>query len=130
MSEYQNWLLAEEARAATLTLNRPDAMNSLTAETLYELRDITAYLRTRRNVWVVIVQGQGAHFSTGMDVGEIRAEFDRSEQANREHLLSLQLCLDEFEALEKPTIAKLRGFCRYVHMMKRHRRRFDLGLML
>jgi len=58
MPEYQNWLLTEEAHIATLTLNRPEAMNSLTAETLYELRDITAYLRTRRNVWVVIVQGQ------------------------------------------------------------------------
>jgi enoyl-CoA hydratase/carnithine racemase len=46
MSEYQNWLLTEEAHIATLTLNRPEAMNSLTAETLYELRDITAYLRT------------------------------------------------------------------------------------
>jgi enoyl-CoA hydratase/carnithine racemase len=42
MSEYQHWLLTEEAHIATLTLNRPEAMNSLTAETLYELRDITA----------------------------------------------------------------------------------------
>ena len=50
IAEYRNWLLIEEARIATLTLNRPDAMNSLTAETLFELRDITAYLRTRRNV--------------------------------------------------------------------------------
>ena len=111
MSEYQNWLLTEEAHVATLTLNRPHAMNSLTAETLFELRDITAHLRTKSDLWVVVVQGQGEHFSVGMDVGEIKAALDRSEQANREHLLSLQLCLDDFEALEKPTIAKLCGFC-------------------
>ena len=111
MAEYRNWILTEEAHIATLTLSRPHVMNSLTAETLFELRDITAHLRTRRNVWVVIVQGQGDHFSTGMDVGEIKGKLGQSEQANREHLLSLQLCLDEFEALEKPTIAKLRGFC-------------------
>ncbi len=111
MSEYRNWLLTEEAHIATLTLNRPDAMNSLTAETLFELRDITAYLRAKRSVWVVIVQGLGDHFSTGMDVGEIKARLDQPEQANREYLLSLQQCLDDFEALEKPTIAKLRGFC-------------------
>jgi enoyl-CoA hydratase/carnithine racemase len=111
MSEYQHWLLSEEGHVATLTLNRPDAMNSLTSETLYELRDITAYLRTRRNVWVVIVQGQGKHFSTGMDVSVIQERLDQSEQANREYLLSLQQCLDDFEALEKPTIAKLQGFC-------------------
>jgi len=86
-------------------------MNSLTAETLYELRDITIHLRTRKNVWVVIVQGQGKHFSAGVDVSMIKNRLDESEQANREYLLNLQRCLDEFEALEKPTIAKLRGFC-------------------
>ena len=111
MAEYRNWLLTEEAHIATLTLNRPDDMNSLTAETLFELRDITAYLRTRRDVWVVIVRGQGKHFSTGMDINVIRGRLHQSEQANREYLLSLQQCLDEFESLEKPTIAKLRGFC-------------------
>ena len=111
MSEYQHWLLTEEAHIATLTLNRPDAMNSLTAETLYELRDITAYLRTRKDVWAVIVQGQGDHFSIGMDVSVIKGRIDQPEKANREYLLSLQQCLNEFEALEKPTIAKLHGFC-------------------
>jgi len=111
ITEYQHWLLSEEGHVATLTLNRPDAMNSLTPETLYELRDVTAYLRTRRNVWVVIVQGQGKHFSTGMDVSVIQERLDQSEQANREDLLSLQQCLDDLESLEKPTIAKLQGFC-------------------
>lgn len=111
MSEYQHWLLTEEAHVATLTLNRPDAMNSLAAETLYELRDITIHLRTRKNVWVVIVQGQGKHFSSGVDAGMIKNRLNQSEQANREYLLNLQRCLDEFEALEKPTIAKLHGFC-------------------
>ena len=111
MSEYQHWLLSEEAHIVTLTLNRPEVINSLVPETLYELRDITAQLRTRRDVWVVIVQGQGKHFSAGMDVGVIQERLDQSEQVNREFLLSLQQCLDDFEALEKPTIAKLQGFC-------------------
>jgi len=111
MSEYQHWLLSEEGHLATLTLNRPDAMNSLTPKTLYELRDVTAYLCTRRNVWAVIVEGQGKHFSTGMDVSVIQERLDQSEQANREYLLSLQQCLDDLESLEKPTIAKLQGFC-------------------
>ncbi len=111
MSEYQYWLLTQEAHVATLTLNRPQAMNSLTEGTLHELRDITAYLRTRKDIWVVVVQGQGKHFSAGLDLGLIRSRFDESEQANREFLLDMQLCLDEFEALEKATIAKLHGFC-------------------
>ena len=111
MSGYENWLLTEEAHVATLTLNRPQAMNNLTSETFYELRDITSHLSTRKDVWVVIVQGQGDHFSTGMDLGVIEGKIDESEQTHRDYLLSHQQCLDEFEALEKPTIAKLRGFC-------------------
>jgi enoyl-CoA hydratase/carnithine racemase len=109
--EYQNWLLTEEDFIATLTLNRPQANNSLTAETLCELRDISAYLSTRKQVWVVILEGQGKHFSTGVDLSLIQDRLDQSEAANREFLLGLQVCLDAFEALEKPTIAKLRGFC-------------------
>jgi enoyl-CoA hydratase/carnithine racemase len=59
MSDYQHWLWTEKAHIATLTLNRPEAMNSLTAETLYELGDITAHLHARKDLWVVIVQGRG-----------------------------------------------------------------------
>ena len=111
MSEYQHWLLTQEAHIATLTLNRPEAQNNLTPETLYELRGIAANLRSRKEAWVVVVQGQGRHFSTGIDVNLIKARLDQPETTNREFLHGLQQCLDEFEALEKPTIAKLHGFC-------------------
>ena len=58
MSEYQNWLLTEEAHMATLTLNRPEAMNSLTAETLYELRDTPPiYVQERRFGWSLFKAG-------------------------------------------------------------------------
>ncbi len=83
MPAYQNWLLSDQERVATLTLNRPDAMNNLSLETLDELRDISAYLRARRNVWAVVLQGQGKHFCTGMDVGVFKASTDRPEPINR-----------------------------------------------
>jgi enoyl-CoA hydratase/carnithine racemase len=111
MSDYENWLVKQQAHSATLTLNRPHEQNNLTPETLYELRDITADLRDRKEVWAVIVRGQGKSFSIGLDVSMIHGRLDSPEQANREFLLGLQGCLDEFEALEKPTIAKLQGFC-------------------
>ena len=111
MPGYEHWLVKQQAHTATLTLNRPDEQNNLTPETLYELRDITAYLRARIDVWAVIVQGRGKSFSIGLDVNMIRDRLDKPEQANREFLLGLQRCLDEFEALEKPTIARLHGFC-------------------
>jgi enoyl-CoA hydratase/carnithine racemase len=50
VSDYQHWHLSEEAHIVTLTVNRPEAMNSLTPETLCELRDITAQLCARSDV--------------------------------------------------------------------------------
>jgi enoyl-CoA hydratase/carnithine racemase len=46
-----------------------------------------------------------------MDVSVIKGRIDQPEQVNREYLLGLQQCLDDLEALEKPTIARLHGFC-------------------
>ena len=111
MTEYQNWLLSEEGHIATLTLNRPEAGNNLTPETLYELSEVSKTLRKRSNIWAVIVQGQGRYFSTGIDVDMLKERLDQPEQANRSFLLGLQECMDDFEQLEKPTIAKLHGFC-------------------
>ena len=111
MTEYQNWHLSEEGHIASLTLNRPKAGNNLTPETLYELREISRTLRKQSNIWAVIVQGRGRNFSTGIDIDMLKERLDQPEQANRSFLLGLQECMDDFEQLEKPTIAKLHGFC-------------------
>lgn len=111
MPRYRHWLLDGDGHIARLTLNRPAEENNLTADTLYELREISAYLRSWRDIWVVLLQGQGRHFSTGIDVDMIRARIDQPERENKDFLLELQGCLDDFEALEVPTIAKLHGFC-------------------
>ena len=111
MSEYKNWQLEIGDRIATLTLNRPDQSNNLTPETFYELREITKRLAEDKDVWVVLVQGKGAHFSIGMDVEVIGQVIGLDETIFRETLMKMQSCMDEFEALEKPTIAKIQGFC-------------------
>ena len=111
MSHYQHWLIVEDSHIATLTLNRPQANNSLAPETLSELRLIAADLRVRDEVWAVIVEGSGDHFSAGVDTSVIQGIPDQPEAAFRDQLRAMQLALDEFEAIPKPTIAKLKGFC-------------------
>jgi enoyl-CoA hydratase/carnithine racemase len=111
MSEHEHWLIGQQDHIVTLTLNRPEAQNSLVEQTFFELRDITAHLRANKDAWVVIVQGAGKHFSAGMDLDLILGRLDQPDATNIEFLTGLQRCLDDFEALEKPTIAKLTGFC-------------------
>jgi len=108
---YKSWLLEIDEHIAHLMLNRPEAMNAITPETLHELRTITQYLKDRQDVWVVILQGVGANFSVGMDVNVIGQMMGQDREVFRHNMRGLQDCLDVFEALEKPTIAKIRGYC-------------------
>lgn len=111
MSDYQNWLLEIDQPIATLTLNRADKMNALTTETLHELRDIANDLKDNTDVWVIILQSDGDHFSVGVDVNQIQVMVDQDETAYRDNLRDLQDCLDTFEALPQPIIAKIKGYC-------------------
>jgi enoyl-CoA hydratase/carnithine racemase len=111
MGTYEHWILTREGRIATLTLNRPEVRNSLTSQTLHELRDAIADLRSRKNVWVVILTGAGRHFSIGFDVNQVRDRIDESEESVREYLADQQRSVDELESLEKPVIAQLHGYC-------------------
>jgi enoyl-CoA hydratase/carnithine racemase len=111
MSRHQHWRIAEDSHVATLTLYRPQANNSLTPETLRELRAITAELNARDDIWAVVVEGSGDHFSSGVDTSVIQSMLDQPEDVFREQLREMQLALDEFEVIQKPTLAKLKGFC-------------------
>ncbi len=110
MSSYQDWILSREGHIANLTLNRPRVKNSMTDTTLSELRAISDVLAGDRDTWVVILRGQGRHFSAGVDLGLIQSFLDQSEEDGRTGLAQMQQCLDVFEALPKPTIACLQGF--------------------
>lgn len=111
MSEYKNWTYAQDGHIAWLTLNRPESQNNLTTDTLLELRDISERLSSQGKVWSVILQAAGDHFSTGMDTQIFRQSLEWTEQSITEMIAAQQECLNTFEALPKPTIARIHGFC-------------------
>ena len=58
-----------DGHVAYITLNRPEAMNSLDPESLYKLKDIWNEVRTNRDIWVSVLTGTGdKSFSTGTDM--------------------------------------------------------------
>lgn len=107
----QNWNVHKSGQIASLMLNRPESSNNLNEETMLELRDVSKQLGDDPAIRVVVLEGQGDHFCTGIDLQMVRSRLDLSIEKNRDFLLRLQRCLDDFENLEKPTIAKLKGFC-------------------
>ena len=106
---YNHWILEIKDHLAYLTLNRPDKKNRIDKTTLSELGDINQILSNAPNVWAVILQASGDCFSAGVDVSLIGSMVNQGADTYRENLRNAQLCLDAFEALEKPTIAALHG---------------------
>ncbi len=111
MSPYQNWLVEQHEHLLTLTLNRAHKLNTLTPAALHELRQIAQQIRADRSVWCVVLQGAGEHFSAGVDVSQIAQLVGQDQETFRAHLRDLQDCIDQFEALPQPTIARIRGHC-------------------
>src|SRR5689334_9362476 len=69
--KFETVLVEVEAHVATVTLNRPDALNSFNQPMIEEFRDLWARVRADEDVRVVVLRAAGDRaFSTGMDVKE------------------------------------------------------------
>ncbi len=60
-----------EGHTATITLNRPDALNALSPHMVTELRPAYDEAENDDKVWLLIVTGTGRAFCTGADVKAI-----------------------------------------------------------
>ena len=76
--KYIDYETLDEGRIARITLNRPDAMNAQNRGLLVELGD--AFLKAEADdvVRVVILRGNGRHFSSGHDLGSKAAIAERT----------------------------------------------------
>ena len=100
----------EAGAVATLTLDRPEALNALTFEVYRELTGTLRALAGRGDVRVVVITGRGRAFCTGGDVKEIIGEllkYDRDRLAAFTRL-TCDL-IRAMRALPQPIIASLNG---------------------
>jgi enoyl-CoA hydratase len=92
---------------ATITMNRPEAMNALNEKVLRELKEIFAQVRDDPRVRVVILTGEGPAFVAGAD---IRAMMVKNLVEIRAFTQFGQGVLKDIERLDKPVIAAINGF--------------------
>ena len=72
--DYQNILFDVAEGVATITFNRPKALNAMNAETMAELRDAAAVCRDDDAVKVLILTGSGAKaFVAGADIAQMQS---------------------------------------------------------
>lgn len=105
-------LRADEGGVATLTLNRPEALNALSDQLLAALRAAFAELAEDRTAKVVILRGAGKAFCAGHDLREMQAG-RQSEDAGRAYFADLfARCAEVMLAiprLPQPVIAEVHG---------------------
>ena len=100
-------LVEEDSGVATLTLNRPEVMNSLNFSLLHTLKDQIEAFRFRRDVRVIIITGSGDRaFCAGADLKE-RATL--SPDQVREYIFTIRSLFTTIEELNKAVIAAVNG---------------------
>ncbi len=93
----------------TLTLNRPDKRNALSADLVAALKDALADAAEDDGVRVVVLTGAGTAFSAGADLALLESLQSASAEAN---LADSQHLAELFSAIyrhPKPVIAKVNG---------------------
>ncbi|TET33545.1 MAG: enoyl-CoA hydratase [Planctomycetota bacterium] len=108
MAEYENILVEVEDGVATVTVNRPKALNALNRKTMEELAAVFNRVREDASITGVILTGAGEKaFVAGADIGEIHELNGKMGLAFAEFG---QGVLNLIENCGKPVIACVNGF--------------------
>jgi 2-(1,2-epoxy-1,2-dihydrophenyl)acetyl-CoA isomerase len=105
---YENILYEVSGRIATITLNRPDAMNATTDELYAELEDALKRVAADADVGCVILTGAGRGFCAGADLKARKDDMTPLQRRTR-HRGILRNIVEPLFRLEKPVIAAVNG---------------------
>lgn len=104
-------------KVAHVRLNRPDALNTMTAAFWRELPEIVTRISDQAIARVVVLSSTGKHFSAGMDLsvfggGELvgeQAELGRRQARMRSNAQVLQWSFTALEKARVPVLAAVQG---------------------
>lgn len=109
-------LLAVADGVATLTLNRPAALNALSVEMMQDLSATVRDLSMRKDFKVVVIVGAGDHFMAGGDLKDFATHLHLSPEARLATFRAMiaqyiNPTVETLQSLRQPVIAKVRGAC-------------------
>jgi enoyl-CoA hydratase/carnithine racemase len=100
---------------ATITLNRPDALNALSPHMITELRTAYDEAENDDDVWILLVTATGRAFCTGADVAEIPGDGkvvnERAYLSTYDQWEAPQEGTPPFRRMAKPVLAAINGIC-------------------
>lgn len=105
-------LLTEITRGvATLTMNRPDALNALDEDLSYALRDALESAASDTAIRCVVVTGNGRAFSSGADLAEAKRRIEEGGNLTPSEILRKRYnpIVNAIVEMDKPVVAALNG---------------------
>ncbi|MBO6758251.1 MAG: crotonase/enoyl-CoA hydratase family protein [Roseibium sp.] len=94
---------------ATLTLNRPEKHNALSARMIDELKTAAEQIGSNDRVRVVVLTGAGTSFCAGGDLEWMRAQFQADRATRMTEARQLAMMLKVLNDLPKPVIGRIQG---------------------
>jgi len=109
-------LLEVVEAVATLTLNRPEALNALSVEMMEDLAEAVRQLAGRKDVAVVVIRGAGEHFMAGGDLKDFARQLHLSPETRLATFKAMIVqhinpTVEILQGLQQPVVACVRGAC-------------------
>ncbi len=105
---YQHIIVTEAEAIATITFNRPKALNALNSELFYETADAVDAIEANQEIRVLVLTGSGDKaFVAGADIKELDG---LSALQGRKFSRLGQLVMNKIAALPIPVIAGVNGY--------------------
>lgn len=107
-----------ENNIAHITLNRPEAFNSMNIDFWQELPKFINELSNSAAARVIVISSTGKHFCAGMDLAVFtqdkqneNKELGRKHEQLRHTVLRLQACFNALEKARMPVLMAIQGGC-------------------
>lgn len=105
---FKNLLVEISNQIATVTINRPSALNALSIEVIDELQHFTSVVSSDDDVRAIIITGSGDKaFVAGADIKELR---DLDRESGEFYSIRGNRAMRSIELLRKPVIAAVNGY--------------------
>lgn len=98
-----------ENNVATITLNRPDAMNSFNRDMATDLKKVTEQVAADTSVRAVLLNGAGHQFMAGGDLNFFHQQMDQMPKGVHELVNLLNDSIRNLMQMPKPVLAVVHG---------------------
>lgn len=102
-------LLTQTNGVATLTLNRPEKRNAFDDNAILLLIQYLQEIATNDTIYVMVLRGNGPHFSAGADIQWMQKAAQYTFDENKRDALKLAQLMQLLYEFPKPTITVVQG---------------------